>query len=173
MAGAAEALGRGEILVFIDTDSKLHPDTFGRIEAALRSGRIVGGATRITMDRWNTAIAVTFACLSLWSKVTGWDTGTVFCRRKDFLAVGGFDESVSFAEDLAFYQALRRFGRARGQRFVRLRGVRATTSARKFDQFGDWGWPIANVRILWLALIKSPRAQKLIQQHWYKSRQMP
>ncbi len=161
---------RGDILVFIDADSELHPETFTRIAAALDSGTVVGGATRITMDRWGAGIGVSFALLSLWSRVTGWDTGAVFCRRETFQAVGGFDEELVFAEDLAFYKALCRFGAPRGQRFVRLRGARAVTSARKFDQFGDWGWPLANARILWLALIRSPRARRHIERHWYQAR---
>ncbi len=166
--GAAAA--RGDVLVFVDADSELHPETFTRIDAALASDSIVGGATRITMDRWGAGIAVSFALLSLGSRVTGWDTGAVFCRRESFVAVGGFDERLVFAEDLAFIRALRRFGRARGQRFVRLRGARAITSVRKFDQFGDWGWPIANAKVLWLTLVHSPRARRLVERHWYKAR---
>lgn len=166
--GAAAA--RGDVLVFIDADSQLHPDTFTRIDAALASDSIVGGATRITMDRWGAGIAVTFALLSLWSRVTGWDTGAVFCRRESFTTVGGFDERLTFAEDLAFYRALCSLGRTRGQRFVRLRGARAVTSARKFDQFGEWGWPITNAKVLWLALVHSPRARRLVERHWYRAR---
>ena len=160
----------GNILVFIDADSQLHPETFVRIKAAMTSERIVGGATRITMDRWGAGIAVSYGLLALWSRVTGWDTGAVFCRRETFLEIGGFDERLVFAEDLAFYRALRQVARGRRQRFVRLRGARAITSARKFDQFGDWGWPIANAKILWLALWRSPRARRLIDRHWYHAR---
>ncbi len=166
--GAAAA--KGDVLVFVDADSELHPETFTRIDAALASDKIVGGATRITMDHWGVGIAVSFAILSLGSRVTGWDTGAVFCRRESFDAAGGFDERLVFAEDLAFIRALRRVGRARGQRFVRLRHARAITSARKFDQFGNWGWPIANAKVLWLTLVHSPRARRLVERHWYKAR---
>ncbi len=165
-AGAA----RGDILLFVDADSQIHADTFNAIERALDTGAVVGGATGVRMDRWGAGIAVSFTLQALWARLTGWDTGVVFCRREAFEAVGGWDEKLMFGEDLAFHQALRRLGRRRGQRFVRLRGAKTVTSARKFEQFGQWGWPIANLGVLWLAAIRSPRANKLIERYWYKSR---
>jgi predicted glycoside hydrolase/deacetylase ChbG (UPF0249 family) len=161
-------VARGDALVFIDADSQVHPETFIRLQAALESPAVLGGATGITMDRWSPGIAVTWFLLDLWCRLTGWDTGVLFCRREVFEAIGGFDERLLFAEDLALYKELRRVARERGQRFVRLRGIRAVNSARKFDQFGQWGWPIANTKIIWLAMFRSPRARGLIERHWYE-----
>ena len=42
------------------------------------------------------------------------------------------------AEDVDMLVRLRRLGRARGQKLVRLRGVKTITSSRKFDRHGDW-----------------------------------
>ena len=41
------------------------------------------------------------------------DTGVVFCRRADFVTVGGYDERRYFAEDVVFLWALKRLGRSR------------------------------------------------------------
>jgi predicted glycoside hydrolase/deacetylase ChbG (UPF0249 family) len=166
--GAAAA--RGDVLLFVDADSKIHPETLIAIERALASDAIIGGATGVRMDRRSAGIAVSFALQSLWARITGWDTGVVFCRRADFDAIGGWDEQVLFGEDVVFFRALSRLARQRGQRFVRLRGVKTVTSARKFEQFGQWGWPLANVGVIWLAIIRSPRARRLIERYWYKSR---
>src|SRR6185503_10199525 len=51
IAAARNAGGRaalGEIVCFIDADSRIHPDTFDAIDRAMRSDRIVGGATGCT-----------------------------------------------------------------------------------------------------------------------------
>jgi len=167
---AGAAVATGEVLVFVDADSSIHPETLTRVAEALSSGRVIGGATGITMDRWSLGIAVTHALLKAWCWVSGWDTGVLFCRRETFHDVGGFPEQLLFAEDLAFYAALRRMGRTRGQRFARLSGVPTITSTRKFDQFGDWGWPIANAKVLWCALMHSPRQRALVERHWYRVR---
>jgi hypothetical protein len=61
-----------------------------------------------------------------------------WCLRRDFDAIGGFDEALVCAEDLEFAHRLRRHGAATGRRFANLRGVPVTVCCRKFDSFGDW-----------------------------------
>jgi predicted glycoside hydrolase/deacetylase ChbG (UPF0249 family) len=166
---AGAAIARGQVLTFIDADSELHPNTFEAIDRALADD-VIGGATGVTMDRWSTGILMIFTIQELAGLLSGWDTGVVFCRRADFETVGGYDENVMFSEDFAFYGALRRLARARGQRFVRVRGVRAITSSRKFEQFGNLRWPLANLAVLALTAIRAPRARALIERYWYRAR---
>ena len=113
-------MAKGEFIAFVDADTvSIHPETFDAIERLLDSGRCVGGATGVGLERWSAGLAVVYAmCLPLvW--LTGMDTGVVFCRREDYVAVGGYDESRPVAEDVAFLLALRRLGKSRGQRLVR------------------------------------------------------
>ena len=166
---AGAAVARGHVLAFLDADSVLHPNTLEAIDRALADD-VIGGATGVTMDRWSAGALMIFAAQELAGRATGWDTGLVFCRRPDFLAVGGYDETVLYAEDFVFYSALRRLARERKQRFVRLRGVRAVTSARKFEQFGSWRWPLANLAVLGLTAIRAPSARTLVERYWYRAR---
>jgi glycosyltransferase involved in cell wall biosynthesis len=135
--GGATA-AQGDILCFIDADSVIHPRTFDVIEATLASGRYVGGATGVTMERWSLGIVVTWILFIPMVWLARMDTGVVFCRRDDFRAVGGYPEDRFFAEDVAFLLRLRRLGRSRGQRLARATAAKATASARKFDEHGDW-----------------------------------
>lgn len=140
--GARIALG--EIVAFIDADSQVHAQTFVAIDRALATGRYIGGATGVRMERRSPGIALTYGLILPVVWLTGMDAGVVFCGRADFDAVGGYDESRPIAEDVAFLWALRRLGRQRGQRLVRLRGAKAIASTRKFDEFGDWHYfPLA------------------------------
>ncbi len=131
-------LATGEMLAFVDADSRIHPDSFAAIDAALRDDRVAGGATGVTLDRWSLGIALTFACFIPMVLVTGFDTGLVFCRRQDFERLGGYDESLRAAEDVAWLWKLRRDGRSRGRRLIRLTKVKTIASTRKFDEYGDW-----------------------------------
>jgi len=131
-------IARGEILSFVDADAQIHPGTFCEIDAALATERAVGGATGVTLERWSPGIAITWLIMMPMVLVTGMDTGVVFCRKQDFDAVGGYDENVLIAEDVAFLQALRRLGKVRGQRLTRVTRAKGIASTRKFDEFGDW-----------------------------------
>lgn len=163
--GGARA-ARGEILAFIDADSQVHPQTFLEIDRALATGRIVGGATGATLERWSLGIAMTYAVMVGMVLVTGMDTGVVFCRRADFEAIGGYDESRLVAEDVVFLQALRRLGKPRGQRLARVTDAKVVVSMRKFDEFGDWhAFPLA-ANGLW-ALVRNDMAG-FADRYWYK-----
>lgn len=159
---------RGQILAFLDADSQMHPETFNAIGEALESGRIVGGATGVTMERMSAGIAVTYALLVPFVWVTRMDTGVVFCRREDFEAVGGYDERLSFAEDVQFLLDLRRLGRSRGQRLGRVTSAKAIASTRKFDRYGDWHYLTGLFRAMYWLLFAPRAGHEFAQTYWYK-----
>ncbi|MDQ3819423.1 MAG: glycosyltransferase [Acidobacteriota bacterium] len=164
--GARAALG--EVLCFIDADSEIHPETFNAIDDALATGRVIAGATGVRPERWSFGIFVTYCLLVPFAWLLNMDSGVVFCRREDFEAVGGYDESRLYAEDVAFLFALRRRGRVRGQRLKRLKGVKALGATRKFDQFGDWHYFTLAARVFWGWLKGEYRDKELAESYWYK-----
>lgn len=166
--GAAAA--SGGILAFIDADSVLHPDSFIEVVAAMKNPRTLGGATGVTMDRWSTGIALTYAMVLPMIWLTRFDTGLVFWRRDDFESLGGYDENLLLAEDVDILLRLRRLARARGQKLVRLRGVKAITSTRKFDKHGDWHWFTQLPPQAWRALRDRSALEKFARRYWYDDR---
>jgi len=166
--GGAQAAS-GEVLGFVDADTvRIDPRTFDIIDELLATGRYVGGATGLRPERWSAGIAGAFAILVPFAWLTRMDSGLVFCRREDWLAVGGYDESRPIAEDIAFLWALRTLGRARGQRLVRARSVKATGSTRKFDQFGEWHYMTLMPRVTLHWLLDSARGRELVDRYWYR-----
>jgi glycosyltransferase involved in cell wall biosynthesis len=166
--GAAGA--RSPILAFIDADSQVHPETFNGVERALADSRIIGGATGVTLERWSLPLAATYAAIMSIVLATGMDTGVVFCRRHDFIAIGGYNERLLVAEDVAFLWALKRLGRSRRQRLTRLRSMKAIASTRKFDRHGDWHYFRDFTRMA-LGRIRNPDAtDEFIQRYWYNDR---
>ena len=163
--GAAAA--RGRLLAFIDADSQVHAETFNRVAELLERDDVVGGTTGVTVDRWSVGIGTVYAILASLAWITGWDTGVVFCRRADFETIGGYDERLRFAEDLAFLIALQRLGGKRGQRLVRVRRTKAVTSTRKFDQFGDCHYALMLLRAPWL-LLNRRAGDAFATRYWYE-----
>jgi hypothetical protein len=90
------------------------------------------------MERWSLGIAFTYILIIPMVLITGMDAGVAFCRKHDFDALGGYDESLLLAEDVAFLWALRKLGKTRGQRLMRATRAKAIASTRKFDEFGEW-----------------------------------
>lgn len=164
--GGARA-ARGQILCFVDADMRIHAETFNVVSATLDRSDVVAGATGVRLERWSLGIALTYAVVVPLVVFTGMDTGVVFCRREDFDAIGGYDESRELAEDVAFLWVLRRLGKTRGQRLIRVTSVKALASMRKFDQYGDWHYftkimPASVPALLWPAA-----RSKLASRYWY------
>ena len=166
--GAAQA--SSPILAFVDADMQIHPDTFNAIERALADKRIVGGATGVTLERWSLGLAASYAMIMPIVLLTGMDTGVVFCRRSDFLEVGGYDERRRVAEDVAFLWALKRLGWSRRQRLTRLRCVKAIASTRKFDRHGDWHYFREMARLAVTRPWNANATDELIRKYWYDDR---
>lgn len=163
--GAAAA--RGAILAFLDADTvRIHPDTFAAVRAALDDARVVGGATGCTLERWSVGLAATYAMMIPLVWATRFDTGMVFCRRADFVTVGGYPEELRLAEDVAFLWRLRRLGKQRGQRLRRLRRFKVVASTRKFDEHGDWHYFGFLAR--GPALLLGARFDALADRYWYR-----
>ncbi len=140
-AGAKAAAGG--ILVTVDADTYIAPETFTEIRTLLESGRYIGGGAVPTFDRASLGIAVStfYVLLQMLPEIIrcrGMLSGAVFwCRKSDFDAVGGFDPSLVSLEDLDFAKRLKQYGKERGKKYGTLKS-KIYTSARKFDQFGDW-----------------------------------
>ncbi len=163
------ALARGDIIAFIDGDSRIHPNTFNVIEEHL-TDHVVVGATSIDPERWSWGIRATWLLATVMTWFMRIDAGVVFCRRTDFIAIGGYDESLDYAEDVQFLIDLKRLGKPRGQRFFRADMAKAITSVRKFDKFGHWHYFTHMPRVAFWMLINRSRAHDFTQRYWYKDR---
>ena len=104
------------------------------------------------------------------ARLAGMDAGVVFCRRSDFETIGGYDESLLFAEDVKLLLDLKRLGRPRGERFVRARGAITITSARKFDKHGEWHFLAAMPKSLWWAMFSRNSIDQWARNYWYEDR---
>ncbi len=164
------AIAQGEIVCFIDADSRIHVETFNAIENAMADGKIVVGATGVRPDRWSVGIFFTWLVAVPITYLMRVDAGVVFCRRNDFEAIGGYDEEMLYAEDIQILQTLKRHGRTLGQRFGRARNVLAITSMRKYDKHGDWHYFTFMPRVGFWMLIDKQRMKKFTDAYWYTDR---
>ena len=164
------ALAIGEWLCFIDADSRIHPESFNAFDDLITNKNIVVGATGVKPDRWSFGIVCTWLCALPVVYLTRVDSGIVFCRREDFLTIGGYDEDMQYAEDIKLLQDLKKLGRPRGQQFARPNNVKAITSTRKFDKYGDWHYFTRMPRVGFWMFIDKSRVEKFTRAYWYEDR---
>ncbi len=168
-AGAGAATG--DILVFVDADIQVQPDTLVLVERAMSSGRCAGGATGVRLPRISAGLALTYAFLYPGIVALRMDTGPTFCQRSVFEAIGGYDESYRYAEDVDLLVRLSRYGRRTGRRLVRLTKARALADLRKFDRFGDWYYFRLMPRLLRWMLTGRRGTIPICEECWYPDRQ--
>lgn len=166
--GAAAATA--PIVCFVDADCTVHPRVFATLLEALEDPKMGMGASGIRIERSSLGIAATIALFLPVVRLMGIDGGLVFMRRGDFEAAGRYDESRLVAEDVDLLLRVRRVCRARGQRFVRLRGVPTTASARKFDRHGEWHFIRAAFAMAWDRTFRPARYDAAVRRYWYDDR---
>jgi hypothetical protein len=108
-AGARAA--QGDVLFFVDADTRVPRGTVTAALAALQRGAVGGGATlRFEGDVpfWAPAMA---AMVTVPMGFLRWAAGCfVFARKADFEAVGGFDPAFFASEEIHLSRALKRRG---------------------------------------------------------------
>jgi glycosyltransferase involved in cell wall biosynthesis len=163
-AGARAAAG--EVLFFVDADTRVSGRLLEEALAALRRGAIGGGA-RVTfyedVPRWVSGFMLLFT--PLYFGLGGWAAGCfVFCTRAAFEAAGGFDETTYAGEEIGFSRALKKAGR-----FVILR-ARVATSPRKVRGRGFWEMMRINLDVVRKAGFEGRIKRREDAQFWYDDR---
>ncbi len=132
---AAGQAARGDILIFVDADTRIHAAALSQAIALLRSG-CVGGGALVRFDGrvpvWSKAI---LEWMSLIYRLVSFPAGAfMFCTRDAFQRSGGFDEKFFAKEEVLFAIALKRIGR------FQLVRDRVLTSGRKLRTYslGEW-----------------------------------
>ena len=137
---AGAQVARGEILITVDADSWMADNMLTEIENYLMMGKYIGGGVLLKLERSSLGIAITAMIFAFLLIVRyGFISGSLFwCFKKDFDAIGGFDENLRIAEDVDFAIRLKKWGEQCGKTFKNITEPPLMSSARKYDMFGDW-----------------------------------
>jgi len=127
-AGAREA--QGDILFFVDADTRIAPQHVSGALAALRNG-CVGGGARVEIKEeippWSRIFVYVFGRLYFTANLGA--GAFLFTSRGLFDRAGGFDEQCFAAEEYYFTRALKKLGR------FRLLAEPVVTSGRKLRMY--------------------------------------
>lgn len=166
---AGARVATAPIVAFVDADSHLHPESFVAVLSAMEDRACIGGSTGVTVEVWSIPLRILQA-MTLPFRLIGIDSGLVFCRREDFDALNGYDQSRLVGEDVDFLLRLRRHGAGSGRRMRRLRGVETITSTRKLDTHGHWRFLGIMAKSAALKALAPERFGALVRRYWYEDR---
>ncbi len=155
----------GDVLLTLDADSIMSPNLLVEVARALATGKVVGGAVLIKLERYSLGLicsALMALPLVLWFGISG---GCFWCRREDYEAIGGFDERRLSFEDVDFARRLKAHAQSCGKGFKVLLRASITTSCRKFDELGDW-YLVRHPGFFWTAMKGTDR--EFADRLWYE-----
>ncbi|MBK9156246.1 MAG: glycosyltransferase [Chloracidobacterium sp.] len=129
----------GEVIVFLDADTRVRPGVFDRILEEMSDPACVGGSVAVEYDtapsRWWVRYYV--AMFQFWGKVLRMRQGAAqFCRRSAFEQTGGCDPTIFVGEDIEFHWRLDKLAKSLGGRTVFIESPRVITSSRRWDKMG-------------------------------------
>jgi glycosyltransferase involved in cell wall biosynthesis len=134
-AGARAA--KGDIIVFVDADTIVPPETIAAALRALESGHAGGGA-RVRFDepvpRWVAPLLSIFMVLYRLGRLL--PGCFMFCTREAFERIRGFDQSLYGGEEVDFALRLRRVGRTVLLREITITSGRKLRAYRARELFG-------------------------------------
>ena len=160
-SGAKEA--KGDMFIFVDADTFVNEPVIRGAVQALRSGA-AGGGSAVRFDEPVPAYArVLLPLLLSVFRTAKFASGCfLFCTRNAFEAIGGFDETMFGAEEIAMSRALKRQGRV-----VILKDA-VVTSGRKLRAYSGWELLLTSFKLA-MRGTKSVRSRKGMEL-WYEDR---
>ncbi|MSU41689.1 MAG: glycosyltransferase [Pedosphaera sp.] len=136
---AGAAVATGDWLVFVDADSQPSPGLFGAVAEVIVGGRHLGGGSTVTMDDTRLWFRIGLAFWNGISRTCRWMAGSfIFCERRVFQEMGGFNEALYAAEEIEFSRRLKSRARREGKKLVILRRHPLLTSSRKVHLYTPW-----------------------------------
>lgn len=159
-SGARAAVG--ELLFFVDADTTVTHEAVSSALKRMEKGAIGGGAVTYFEDAVPLYARLLLASFGILTRLASLSGGAfMFCTKRAFEAVGGFDERLYGAEDAAMSAALKKEGR-----FVMLREGVATSGRRVRSVTG------LRVLALMLQIAVLPshlKNRKNVERVWYVS----
>jgi hypothetical protein len=151
---------QGDILIFVDADTRISSAAVESALKALRQGA-AGGGFLVELEGfvpwWAVAIMPLATAICRRLKICG--GACLFCTKSTFDQTGGFDEVYFAAEDLAFVRDVKRVGK-----FCIPREL-VITSSRKFQEMSFLRLIPLTFRLIWFGpeSFRSKRGLEL----WY------
>lgn len=149
---AGAEVASGECLVFLDADTTINGEIFNKVSRHFSSGSVIGGGAWVVPDSswFGRLVFFLINYVLLLKNVT---VGPfLYCDRKAFVEVGGFDEALYAGEEFSLARRLKEEGKKQQKKWKIIKyssDHKIVTSSRKFQRFGGLEMAAQNVHLVW------------------------
>lgn len=165
---AGAKVARGEIIATIDADSQMTDNMLTEIEEKLLTGNYIGGGVTFKFERLPLGILLQgLILIPLMIKFRGVTVGILWCYKKDFDAINGFNENQRMLEDVDFGLRLKKWGQRCGKKYGTITKAKMIVSLRKADMFGNW---VLYKHPKWLLAYWKGNVEKYADESFYDTR---
>ena len=129
---------KGDILAFFDSDGAFDKGFLGKAAEQIKKRKLNTTGCLVKPISNSALIKIFFLVYNFWLWLAQYffphmPGFCIFCDRKTFFKLKGFDETILLAEDFDFVNRSRRVGK-----FRVLKNLRINTSIRRFEEEGTW-----------------------------------
>lgn len=126
-------VAKGEFLLFLDADIVFPPNFLSITVKEQEERSLDVGSYRIYPQKSNLILnkATLNVFYNYWMRPMTYGAAAILCRKEIFDSVGGYDESISLAEDHYFMSRVAKRGK-----YGVFRGTKCFISVRRFEQDG-------------------------------------
>jgi len=132
----------GTYIVFLDADTMVKSSTLRQAYQALTRETGYGGGALVRFDDNFGKFILGKFIPSFWnwcSKTFRLAAGSfIFCKKEDFLQVGGFPESMYAGEEIEFVRKLKKINKKSKKEFLIIEEPPVITSSRKLIWYSSW-----------------------------------
>ncbi len=136
---AGAKVARGDVLAFVDADTRVPPHFLEKIARAMGDAVCMGGSADIVHTPASRLLRTYLEAWRWLGIRLGMAQGAAqFCRKSAFTLLGGYDESQFMGEDVDFYWRLQRLCTRTGSYLKFLDDLKVVPSPRRFDRTSIW-----------------------------------
>jgi glycosyltransferase involved in cell wall biosynthesis len=135
---AGAEVATGDILVFVDADTRVDATLVERILAEMSDPKCLGGGVAVKYEPTSRKLNYYYLefCMFIGRLFRMRQGALQFCRADTFRELGGFDATIYVGEDVEFQWRLARLARRSGSKVVFIDHPPVVTSSRRFERFG-------------------------------------
>lgn len=152
----------------IDADSQMTDNMLTEIEEKLLTGKYIGGGVKMKFERLPLGVLLQgLILIPLMIKYQGVTAGILWCYKKDFDSINGFNENQRMLEDVDFGLRLKRWGQKCGKKYGTITKAQMIVSLRKADMYGNW---LLFKHPKWLLAYLKGNVEKYADESFYDTR---